>query len=185
MGRGKNKEFKQAETYNAAAAKTATDITANTTATGQYIAPRALARLKALDEKGSEELKGYELFNPEEFAERESQRRTGIETLNAPLVNPNYLAGVQEEMKDRRMRDRANTSLMAFSGARQRAMGEAYTAEGDTRSAMAIQMQGQLGAAQNQTQYASAYNQRKRWYDPVFQGVALAMGGAQSAAGMG
>ncbi len=179
MGKGDTKKFDTAQTMNSGAAATAASIPEKTTQTGQYMAGRALARVKALDENGSAALKGYELFNPEQFADRESQMKTGMETLNAPMANPNYIAGIQEENKDRRMRDRANSALGAYQGARQNALGESYTAEGDTRSALAMQMQGQLGAAGNQTSLASAYNQRKRWYDPV---IGMAMQGAQAAA---
>jgi hypothetical protein len=180
MGRSKKDDkFEKAQQFNTAAATTASQIPAQTTHTAQYLAPRALERLKALDEKGAEALKSYELFDPEQFNERESMRRTGIETLNAPETNPNYIAAVSEQMKDTRMRDRANYTLGAFRNARQQAMSEAFTAEGDSRAAMTLQMQGQLGAAGNQTSLASAYNQRRRWFDPIL-GM---MGGAAGAVG--
>lgn len=183
MGRKKNDDkFNQAQVFNTQANNTATQIPQQTTHTAQYLAPRALERVKALDEKGADALQAYELFDPEQFEERESMRRTGMETLNAPMVNPNYLASIQEQMKDTRMRDRANSMLGAFRNARQSAISEAYTAEGDSRAAMSIALQGQLGAAGNQTSLASAYNNRRRWYDPIlgFMGA-----GAQSAAGLG
>jgi hypothetical protein len=182
MGRKNDDKFKQAEQFNAAANNTANQIPAQTTATAQYMAPRALERLKALDAKGSEALHGYELFDPEQFAEREDMRRTGIETLNAPLTNANYMAAISQQLKDTRMRDRANHTLGAYQAARGQAMSEAYTAEGDTRSAMSIQLQGQLGAAGNQTNLASAYNNRRRWYDPL---LGMAQTGASVASGLG
>lgn len=184
MGKKKKKPsmYDTANTYNAGAYDTANQIPEKTTATAQYLAPRALDRIKELDTQGSGGLKAYELFDPEQFAERESQRRTGIETLNAPLVNPNYLAGLSEQMKDERMRDRANSTLGAYQNARQRAIGEAYTAEGDTRNALATQLQGRLGAASNQTQLAQAHNQRRRWFDTL---IGLAGAGAKVASGLG
>jgi hypothetical protein len=196
MGRKKDDKYQQAQVYNQAAANTATTVqnTADaipqkTTETAKYLAPRALERIKALDEQGAGALKGYELFDPEQFNERESLRRTGMETLNAPYVNPNYIAGVQEEMKDKRMRDSSNYQLAAFDKARQGAIAESYTAEGDSRNAMLAQMQGQtnamqgrLGAAGNQTQLAQAHNSRRRWYDPV---LGFMQAGAGIASGIG
>lgn len=182
MGRKKKDDkFDKAQEYNTGAYNTANSIPQQTTQTAQYLAPRALERLKALDEKGSEALKSYELFDPEQLAARESERRTGIETLNAPLTNANYLAGISEQMKDTRMRDRASATMGAFQNARRQAMSESYTAEGDSRSAMSLQLQGQLGAAGNQTQLAQAYNQRRRWFDPI---LGMMQAGASVASGV-
>jgi hypothetical protein len=182
MGGHKDDKYQQAQQFNTAANTTATQIPEKTTATAQYLAPRALERLKAIDDTGPEALKGYELFDPEQFDERESTRRTGMETLNASQTNPNFIGAVSAQLKDMRMRDRANSMLGAVQGARQNAMTEAYTAEGDSRSAMAMQLQGQLGAAGNQTSLASSYDNRRRWYDPI---LGMAAGGAAFAGGMG
>ena len=182
MGGHKDDKYAQAQQFNTAANNTATQIPAQTTATSNYLGERAVARLKALDEQGPEALKGYELFDPQQFADRESMRRTGIETLNAPFANPNYIAGLSEQLKDIRMRDRANSTLSAFQIARANAINEAYGADSDKRNAMGMQLQGQLGAAGNQTQLASAHNNRRRWYDPI---LALSGGAGRATAALG
>lgn len=181
MGGSKDDKYDRAQQFNTAANNTANQIPQQTTATSQYISPRALGRLKALDEQGSAALKGYELFDPEQFAERESMRRTGFEALNAPLANPNFIAAISEQMKDTRMRDRANSAISAFQIARANAINEAYGADADRRDAMGMQLQGQLGAAGNQTQLASAHNNRRRWYDPI---LALSGAAGQAVAGL-
>jgi len=182
MGGHKEDKFDKAQQFNNAANNTANQIPQQTTATSQYISPRALERLKALDEQGSAALKGYELFDPEQFAERESTRRTGFEALNAPLANPNFIAAVGEQMKDIRMRDRANSAVSSFQIARANAINEAYGADADKRDAMGMQLQGQLGAAGTQVSLAQAHNSRRRWYDPI---LTLAQSAAQATAGLG
>lgn len=182
MGGSKDNKFDTAQQFNTAANNTANAIPQQTTATSQYVSPRALARLQELDEKGPEALKGYELFDPEQFAARESVRRTGIETLNAPFANPNYIAAIQEQLKDIRMRDRAHSTMSAFQIARANAINEAYGADADKRDAMGMQLQGQLGAAGNQTQLAQAHNSRRRWYDPI---LTLSGNAARATAGLG
>jgi phage I-like protein len=182
MGGSKNDKFDRAQQFNNAANNTANQIPQQTTATSQYISPRALERLRALDEQGSAALKGYELFDPEQFAEREEMRRTGFEALNAPLVNPNFIAAVSEQMKDTRMRDRANSAMSAFQIARANAINEAYGADADRRDAMQLQLQGQLGAAGTQVNLAQAHNNRRRWYDPI---LSLSRSAATATAGLG
>jgi hypothetical protein len=173
MGRKKNDtNFTAATQQSAAAANTATQI--DTSHFSDPLRDEAKKRLDALNSNDIDAaLKGMDVLDPVAGLRARTARRSpdGSAALAAPQANSDLTMLANQETEGQLAEDYGRDRVNARNTARDYWTSTGMAAEGNGIGALATKGNLQLGAAGANTSAYSAYNSRRRWYDPF-----LAMG---------